>query len=64
MGGSPHGADSKHPRIYFAVDDLTAALEKVRELGGTASETVTIPSGQFAHCTDSQGVEFSLFQDA
>lgn len=64
MGGSPHDDPSRHPRIYFAVDDLEAAVVRVRELGGTASDPVTIPSGAFAHCSDSQGVEFSLSQEA
>lgn len=62
MGGAPHDDASRHPRIYFAVDDLAAALTRVRELGGTAQDPVTIPSGAFAHCTDDQGVEFSLFE--
>jgi len=36
----------------------------VRELGGTAEDPVTIPSGSYAHCTDDQGVAFSLSQQA
>ncbi|MEU5974735.1 VOC family protein [Streptomyces sp. NPDC047315] len=64
MGGSSHGDTSKFPRVYFGVDDLDAATERVRELGGTAGETVTIPSGKFANCVDDQGVEFSIFQAA
>lgn len=64
MGGSPHGDASRHPRIYFSVDDIEAAVAQVRELGGTAEDPVTIPSGIYAHCTDDQGVEFSLSQEA
>ncbi|MEV4062172.1 VOC family protein [Nonomuraea dietziae] len=64
MGGSPHGDSSRHPRIFFAVDDITAAVARVRELGGTAEDPVSIPSGAYAHCTDDQGVEFSLSQQA
>ncbi|GAA1238781.1 VOC family protein [Prauserella halophila] len=64
MGGSPHDDPSRRPRIYFDVDDLAAAVGRVRELGGTADDPVTIPSGAYAHCADAQGVEFGLFQDA
>ncbi|MFI0409358.1 VOC family protein [Actinomadura sp. 3N508] len=64
MGGNPHGDKSKSPRVYFSVDDLTAASERVRELGGTADEPVTIPAGRFANCVDDQGVEFSIFEAA
>ncbi len=64
MGGSPHDDASRHPRIFFAVDDIAAAVARVRELGGTAEDPVTIPSGSYAHCTDDQGVAFSLSQQA
>ncbi|MDN5727791.1 MAG: VOC family protein [Propionibacteriales bacterium] len=64
MGGSSHEDASRHPRIFFAVDDIEAAVARVRELGGTASEPVTIPSGAYAHCTDDQGVAFSLSEEA
>jgi predicted enzyme related to lactoylglutathione lyase len=64
MGGAPHDDSSRHPRIFFAVDDIEAAVTRVRELGGTAEDPVTIPSGAYAQCTDDQGVEFSLSQEA
>lgn len=64
MGGSPHDDTSRHPRIYFAVDDIETAVTRVRDLGGTAGDPVTIPSGAYAHCTDAQGVEFGLSQEA
>ncbi|WP_100444825.1 VOC family protein [Glycomyces xiaoerkulensis] len=63
MGGAPHDESSPRPRIYFAVEDLDAAVARVRKLGGTTEDPVAIPSGVFAHCTDDQGVEFSLFQE-
>ncbi|GGW88581.1 VOC family protein [Streptomyces lomondensis] len=62
MGGTSHGDTSQFPRVYFSVDDVNAAIERVRELGGTAGEPVTIPAGVFANCVDDQGVEFSIFQ--
>lgn len=64
MGGSPHEDSSGHPRIFFAVDNIEAAVVRVRELGGTAEDPVTIPSGAYAHCTDDQGVAFSLSREA
>lgn len=64
MGGTPHGDASTFPRVYFGVDDVDAAIGRVRGLGGTADEPVTIPSGRFVHCRDDQGVEFSLFEAA
>ena len=41
---------------YFAVDDLPAALERVRALGGT----VVHPGGRWAVCRDSEGSPFGL----
>jgi len=64
QGGTPHGDPSQHPRVFFSVDDITAATTRVRELGGTAEEPVTIPAGASATCTDDQGVQFSLFAPA
>ena len=48
--------------VFFAVDDLEAAVAKVKELGGTAS----LPGeeepgfGRFSLCSDPQGVPFGL----
>lgn len=63
LGGAPHEDSSRHPRIYFSVDDIHAAVARVRELGGSAEDPVSIPSGAFAHCIDDQGVEFSLSEE-
>ena len=41
---------------YFAVDDLDAALEQVRALGGS----VVHPGAQWAICKDSEGSPFGL----
>lgn len=45
---------------YFAVNDLEAALEQVRSLGGT----VVHPGAQWAICRDSEGSPFGLALDA
>ena len=41
---------------YFAVADLTATLERVRELGGT----IIHPGDRWAVCRDSEGSPFAL----
>jgi predicted enzyme related to lactoylglutathione lyase len=41
---------------YFTVDDLPAALERVRELGGS----VVHPGERWAVCRDSEGSPFAL----
>ncbi|WP_067474283.1 VOC family protein [Dietzia timorensis] len=62
MGGSAHGDEADFLTVYFSVDSLDSALEKVRELGGKVEEPVKIPAGRFANCADDQGVRFSLFE--
>lgn len=64
LAGMQHGDPSPHPRIYFGVNDMAEAITRVRELGGAVGEPVTIPAGTFVHCTDDQGVQFSLFEAA
>lgn len=48
------------PRLWFVVDDIHAAAEQVRALGGTASEPVLYDSGWDVECTDDQGTRFHL----
>lgn len=45
----------------FAVDDLQAALERVRRAGGTAGEPEVEPFGTVSQCVDDQGVKFAMF---
>jgi hypothetical protein len=51
-------------RNYIAVDDIDAAVAKVKELGGTITEGKTeIPGmGWFAVGTDSEGNTLSLYK--
>lgn len=57
------GNGKKGPVVYFGVDDVEATRERVRELGGTAEEKQEIPEvGLYAHCTDTEGNPFSLYQ--
>jgi uncharacterized protein len=51
-------------RAYFAVDDINAGAERVRELGGEAAAPMPVPSmGWFATCSDPHGNEFGLWQN-
>lgn len=55
LGGEYVGA-----RLWFVVDDIHAAVDRVRAAGGTADEPVNYPSGWSADCADDQGTVFSL----
>jgi predicted enzyme related to lactoylglutathione lyase len=69
--GGMHGGDrGATPYVFFAVDDLDAALDRVRELGGEIvemdlggedDETVA-RFGRFKFCKDDQGSTFGLHQ--
>ena len=61
MGGI-HGGDTPgSPRVWFEVDDLDAALDRIRELGGEAGAPEEIASGRMASCRDDQGTSFNLW---
>ena len=50
--------------VYFPVEDLDAAREKVQELGGSAEEKNPVPGmGWFAHAKDTEGNAFSMWQN-
>lgn len=49
-------------KVMYAVDDITAALGRVRDAGGQAGEPDTQPYGVTADCVDNQGVEFWLWE--
>ncbi|WP_410667217.1 VOC family protein [Amycolatopsis sp. cmx-4-68] len=49
-------------KLMYAVDNLEAALMRVREQGGQAGEVENHPYGHTADCTDDQGIEFWLWQ--
>jgi uncharacterized protein len=60
-GGLFGGGEGSRPQVYFEVDDIDAAVERVRELGGEAENPQEIQSGRMSHCRDDQGVEFGLW---
>ncbi|MFJ3516056.1 VOC family protein [Streptomyces sp. NPDC090131] len=66
--GGLHGDDpGARPYLFFAVDDMEAALERVRALGGSvdeadpgSSEESIARFGRFRLCHDDQGTPFGL----
>jgi uncharacterized protein len=66
--GGIHPSDAgAGPYVFFAVDDIDAALAKVRELGGSGDAMDETPDtvaefGRFALCKDDQGSSFGLHQ--
>ena len=68
--GGMHGGDAgAAPLLFFRVDDIEAALERVRELGGEVEEMDVEGDedsiarfGRFKLCRDDQGSPFGLHQ--
>ena len=63
-GGLGGGREGSAPDLFFRVDDLDGAIERVRDLGGTAELVGEGPECRLALCTDDQGVAFGLSQPA
>jgi len=66
-GATPHhglwGGETDHTLFCcFTVDDVAAAVERVRAAGGEADEPVLEPYGWIAECVDDQGTRFALHQ--
>jgi uncharacterized protein len=57
-------ADTLEPTGYpvFVVDDIEAAVQRVRAAGGHADEPKDQPYGRVAGCVDDQGLAFSLHE--
>jgi uncharacterized glyoxalase superfamily protein PhnB len=49
-------------RLFFRVDDIERAVERVRELGGEVLTVTDYDSGGNAECRDDQGLRFDLFR--
>jgi uncharacterized protein len=68
-GGIHGGDEGSAPYVFFAVDDIEVAMERVRELGGVVDdadiegdEDSIARSGRFKLCRDDQGSPFGLHQ--
>jgi uncharacterized glyoxalase superfamily protein PhnB/extradiol dioxygenase family protein len=57
-GGRPRGDGV----LCWRVDDMSAAVERVRRAGGTATEPEARPYGTVSDCADDQGMAFYLWQ--
>jgi uncharacterized protein len=69
QGGMHGGHKDAMPYLFFAVDDMDAALGRVHELGGTVEEMDVEGDadsqarfGRFKLCRDDQGSYFGLHQ--
>jgi predicted enzyme related to lactoylglutathione lyase len=68
--GGIHGGDAgSSPYVFFVVDDMDAAADRVRELGGTVEgmdvegdAEQQAQTGRFKLCRDDQGSPFGLHQ--
>jgi uncharacterized glyoxalase superfamily protein PhnB len=63
-GGLHGGEAGPSITIYFRVADIQAAVARVRDLGGDATEPLLVRSGWNAACHDDQGVAFDLWEPA
>ena len=70
LRGGIHGGDrGASPYLFFHVEDMDAALARVRELGGTVEDMdvegdadSVARSGRFKLCRDDQGSAFGLHE--
>jgi predicted enzyme related to lactoylglutathione lyase len=61
ISASEGGAEPQ-VQLSYRVDDITAAIQRVRAAGGHADEPGRRPYGLLAACVDDQGVRFHLWQ--
>lgn len=60
--GKPAAPGTGNTIHLAAPDPLEAALDRVRESGGSVvTDVITIPAGRFAYCLDPDGNSFGLF---
>lgn len=62
QGGIWGGTGRQNVMLMYRVDDVAAAVAKVRELGGQATEPAQMPYGVTSDCVDDQGMTFYLGQ--
>jgi uncharacterized glyoxalase superfamily protein PhnB len=62
LGIRPSDGGPGEVQLSFRVDDIEAAVQRVRAAGGTADGPVRRAIGLHAECVDDQGVTFRLWQ--
>jgi predicted enzyme related to lactoylglutathione lyase len=66
-GATPHqgmwgGVEHNTLFICYVVDDVEAAVARVRAAGGEAQQPADEPYGRVANCVDDQGTPFAVFR--
>jgi uncharacterized glyoxalase superfamily protein PhnB len=64
LGIVPAQGAEPQVQLSYRVDDVAAAVERVRAAGGHADEPERKPYGLLAECVDDQGATFRLWQPA
>ncbi len=64
LGIRSSGGAQPEVQLSYRVDDIAAAVERVRAAGGRAGEPERKPYGLLAECADDQGAAFRLWQPA
>jgi uncharacterized glyoxalase superfamily protein PhnB len=64
LGISSRQGAEPEVQLSYRVDDIAAAVERVRAAGGHADEPRRMPYGLLAECVDDQGATFRLWQPA
>ncbi len=62
LGISSSQGTEPEVQLSYRVDDIAAAVERVRAAGGHADEPDRKPYGLLAECADDQGAKFRLWQ--
>ena len=62
LGIRSSGDATPEVQLTFRVDDIAAAVERVRAAGGHADDPARMPFGLHAECTDDAGMIFRLVQ--
>jgi predicted enzyme related to lactoylglutathione lyase len=62
LGISSSAGTEPEVQLSYRVDDIAAAIERVRAAGGAAREPERKPYGLIAECRDDQGATFRLWQ--
>jgi uncharacterized glyoxalase superfamily protein PhnB len=60
--GEPGKSPTPEVRLSYRVDDIAAAVARVRAAGGSAGEPMRRLFGLLAECVDDQGLTFHLWQ--
>lgn len=62
LSGLSGGAERPEITLLFNVEDLDAAVARVRKRGGEADDPEDRPYGRIAACRDDQGMRFDLLE--